>query len=367
MLDDNRLSDGAKLLYGKIARISFVDGYCWASNAFLDGTKSGRNASRFISELRGAGYIVMEKERSKFRKIRISAVESRVNPANSGEVENPERAHSANSGEVENPERAHSANFGEVENPERAHSANFGGVENPENGGNTANFGEVEGPKSSYAANFGEVESPKSPYIANSGDRTVVVDIYNKTTTIAPGPRESGAERPPSAEELKQALTALEKTLILRENFYPRAAAFMSEKGLDKNYPAWIYSQCEVRKPVSFDGYYFTLFFEENMAEKYLAGRLPEEMPEPPPHTACPACGASHDPDCRACPACGLPRGSPPEKILLYRELRGFPPEKRKEYFRREDAVYAEGGIDFPKIKSMIADLKKEFALTAAP
>jgi hypothetical protein len=87
VLDDERLSDGAKIMYGKIARLSYKEGHCWASNSFLDGTKTGRNASRFITELKTAGYIDIKNERSKYREIRICRVESKVNIANSGGVE----------------------------------------------------------------------------------------------------------------------------------------------------------------------------------------------------------------------------------------------------------------------------------------
>jgi hypothetical protein len=92
ILDDDRISDGAKILYGKIARLSYKTGYCWASNKFLDGTKSGRSASRFIAELRGAGYICIVNEYGKNRKIVICTVNSRVNLARNGDPTSPEVA-----------------------------------------------------------------------------------------------------------------------------------------------------------------------------------------------------------------------------------------------------------------------------------
>ena len=354
VLDDGRLSDGAKIMYGKIARLSLTDGRCWAGNSFLDGTKSGRNASRLIAELRDSGYISIENERGKNRKIRVCPVHSKINPASPGEVEGHENADTANFGEA-----------GEFEN---ANPAKFGGVDETEGRANPASPGEVEGHEISNPASSGEVGKLESGNPASSGDRTVVVDIYNKTTTT-PDSQKSNPEPPFSPEELKQALSALDRTLILRENFYPRAAAFMSEKGLDKDYLAWIYSRCEVKNPDSFDGYYFALFFAENMAGKYLAGRLPEAKPPPPPVT-CPACGAAHAPDDGKCPSCGLPGDSPPERVLLYRELHGFPPDRRDEYLRREESLLsANPSMNFNelnKLKAMLAALKREFGLTAA-
>ena len=57
VLEDDNLPDGAKILYGKIARLSYKNGYCWASNEALSGTKSGKTASRNIRLLEKCGYI----------------------------------------------------------------------------------------------------------------------------------------------------------------------------------------------------------------------------------------------------------------------------------------------------------------------
>ena len=78
VLADDNLSDRAKLLYGKIARMSFKEGFCWGSNSFLDETKAGKTASRGISELKKAGYIKIIGN-NQYRKIYLCPVKSRVN------------------------------------------------------------------------------------------------------------------------------------------------------------------------------------------------------------------------------------------------------------------------------------------------
>ena len=87
ILEDENISDGAKIIYGKIARLSFKTGYCWASNKFLDGTETGRSASRYIQELINAGYIEVKDQQGKNRQIKICRVDSKINPAKSGEDE----------------------------------------------------------------------------------------------------------------------------------------------------------------------------------------------------------------------------------------------------------------------------------------
>jgi hypothetical protein len=87
VLADERISDGAKIVYGKIARLSFKTGYCWASNRFLDGTATGRTASRHVNELCEAGYVgIIQVERGR-RMIYVCGVDSRVSgpPARNAE------------------------------------------------------------------------------------------------------------------------------------------------------------------------------------------------------------------------------------------------------------------------------------------
>jgi hypothetical protein len=80
LVADENVSDGAKILYGKIARLTWKDGYCWASNRFLDGTETGRSASRHIAELRTNGYIRVETV-NHARQITLSPLNSKVIPA----------------------------------------------------------------------------------------------------------------------------------------------------------------------------------------------------------------------------------------------------------------------------------------------
>ncbi|MDR1251710.1 MAG: helix-turn-helix domain-containing protein [Treponema sp.] len=78
VLEDGSLSDGAKILYGKIARLSYKDGFCWASNSFLDGTESGSSAKRQITELKEAGYIRCEYKNGYKRRIFICDINSKI-------------------------------------------------------------------------------------------------------------------------------------------------------------------------------------------------------------------------------------------------------------------------------------------------
>jgi hypothetical protein len=65
-------------MYGKIARLSYKTGFCWASNKFLDGTKSGNTAGRQIQELIKAGYLVSRTGEKGNRLLYISEVSSKV-------------------------------------------------------------------------------------------------------------------------------------------------------------------------------------------------------------------------------------------------------------------------------------------------
>ena len=376
VLEDEKLSDGAKIMYGKIARLSLADGKCWSSNSFLDGTESGRTASRFIAELKEGGYIAVENERSKFRKIRICSVESKIHPANSGGAGRRERSSPANFGGVGAAENSYLAKFGGVENPEKGNNiAKIGGVDGIENS-YLANSGGVGAAENSYTAKFGGVQAPENAYIANSGDRTS--SSSSRTAATAPGQQEFDSGLLPTVEkivadnsaaspqELKEALSAIDGRLAFDGGFYPKAAAFISEKGLGFGYLSWLREQCLLKENVrSLTAYYFSVFFLDSMAEEYKAAVLPEPEPPPPPAPPliCPACGLERPSGGGDCPSCGLPENPSPENISHCRKLLSLPESVRAEYAGKEKAVYEEHGLNFAVCKLLIENLKKEYGL----
>jgi len=325
VLDDDNLSDGAKLMYGKIARLAYKTGECWSSNSFLDGTKSGRNSSRFIAELKKTGYIVIENEGSKYRKIKICPIKSKINNFTSPNL------------------------AGLPDNYENSTSPILAGSDY------LANSGEVEkSPTSPILAGSEplprQIRRGENPYLANSGDKTEE-EVEEASSSAIP-------------QELKDALTALDPQLILSEDFYPRAAAFMAANSLDRSYLPWMYERCKIQNPRSIRGLYYTLFFDNTMPEIYQASRRINAPPPPPPDIPCPVCGTLHAQREDTCPSCGIPKDIPEDRILLFRQLHTFPPEKRAEYFRREQALGDECGKDYIKYSSLLANLQKEFGLS---
>ena len=324
VLDDDRLSDGAKILYGKIARLSYKTGFCWATNEFLGGTKTGRTAARQIKELVDAGYLKSQIEGDNTRKLYVCEINTKIK-------ENP-----------------HDKN---VIPP---HDKN------------------VHPPMTDLA-------DPHDKNVIPSHDKNVhqtLQDSTNLNLTAAAGPPETPPDPPPDAEpaatappitlqELKEALLSVDKTLFLKTAFYPEAIAFMAQYGLDRGYIDWLYRQCEQRKPSSFKSLYYVLFFEEDMAEQYAASRkAAAALPQPPPDVNCPVCGSLHAVIDDVCPSCGLPKNSDPERISLFRELNKLPTEKRNEFFAREKALVDECGLNgFVKYKSLFENLQKEFGL----
>jgi hypothetical protein len=145
----------------------------------------------------------------------------------------------------------------------------------------------------------------------------------------------------------------------------------MAERGLGLKYLSWLHEQCCLKENIrSLKSYYFSIFFLDGITEEYKASILPE--PEPPPELPliCPACGLERRKRKGECPSCGLPENPAPETIMLYRALHEFPPEKRGEYLRREEALYNDYGAKFTerdKFQTLLAGLKQEFGLTASP
>jgi len=329
ILEDSNLSDGAKIMYGKIARLSWKTGVCWASNAFLDGTMSGRNASRFIAELKKAQYITIENEKSRHRKIKICSILSKIHLANSSDVNST------------------SPNMAESKILPRQN-------------------------RRSYLANSGEV------HLANSGDRTPQDPTnLNNTTTAASGKPEPNEEPPPAANaaaaalspgELKNLFLSIDNRLIFNSGFYQKALNLMADKGLSNKYISWLRDQCENKDYRDFKSFYYALFFEDSIAEEFLILSAAEKEKADKPALAriCPACNTTLGIIDKECPECKLTADFPsPDQINFHRELFKLIPEKRNEYLLQENKIYSECSKDFVKLKQNIKKLKNEYGLVS--
>jgi len=333
---DKNVPAGAKLLYGEITSLCNKKGYCWAGNAYFAELyqTSERTVINWINTLKKYGYIsvvfiyVQGKKEIQSRIIKL--------PSASEKAKHKEE-NTLNQDEVVK-------------------------ISSPRGENNFTTYGK----------NFQEVVKISS----KGGEKNFTDNIKNnnkKATTTAqeqpdliPKPLPDGktaAADTLSPEDIKNAMLALDRSLLLKADFYPRAAAFMSLHYLDRGYLAWLYKQVELRNPDSFDGLFFTLFFAENMIEKYKIHKLPPEPP-PPALIKCPVCGAAHDKNDELCPSCSLPKDASSSQISLYRELVSLPPDKRDLYLQKENEIYSScGAFDFKKRESMIASLKKEFGI----
>jgi hypothetical protein len=141
----------------------------------------------------------------------------------------------------------------------------------------------------------------------------------------------------------------------------------MAANGLDLKYPPWMYEQCKLQNPRSIRSLYYKLFFQDEMPAVYKASNRPAAPPRPPPPMRCPACGTEHKSADDDCPSCGLPGNAPADRIRLFQKLHALPPEKRAEYFRREQDIGGECALtDFVKYSALLANLQTEFGLETA-
>jgi len=357
VLCDGRLSDGAKIMYGKISRLSLKTGFCPAGNSFLDGTISGRNASRFIAELKESGYIVIENEKSKYRKIFICPIDSMAYPADAdGDSTSPNLAGS------NSPDASYlSGKPGTYSTEEKIYPANSGAVDKNDNSTSPDLAGFEHLPRQirrSYETT--------SPNLADK--QVVVVDIYKNTTTTKPP--ESSSEPAPAdenilaASSIKNALLKLNNTLIFDNLFYNKAALFMYDNGLDINYLSWLYRHCLLKEPKYFNGFYYTLFTKDNIAEEYKAGSASVKNDDRvTPRIYCPVCGAVRVND--TCPSCGLPEFPSEKDLFYYQKLYSFPPEKREDFINKQKSIFKEfeNNKDFKYFGVMLRKLEHEFGL----
>ena len=213
----------------------------------------------------------------------------------------------------------------------------------------------------------------------NISNNITNINILDTTTTI---PQDSTAQPLPtvdkvvadsflSSKDLKEALISIDKRLIYDKAFYSRAASYLAEKGLGMDFLSWLRNYCEKQDYRSFKGLFYSLSFKENMIEEYFAAQVSDE-PEVkplPPDKICPACNKSHALDLKECPSCGLPDSDAlnPERVLIFKQLHFFYPDKKDEFFDREYNIIRKynSHYDYNKRHSMLADLYQEFGISS--
>jgi len=339
---DKNVPAAAKLLYGEITSLCNKKGYCWAGNSYFAELyqTSERSVINWINTLKKYGYIsvfftyVPGKKEIQSRIIKLPAEKAKFK----GEFD-PEN--DPNEGEVVK-------------------------ISSPRGENNFTTYGKIFHEVVKNFSEGGEKNFTDNNKYNNKKATTTSEEQPELIRDLIPEPPpcgETAAAESLSPEKIRQAMLELDRSLLLKADFYPRAAAFMSLHFLDKGYLAWLYKQVELRNPDNFDGLFFTLFFAENMLEKYKIHKLPPEPP-PPALIKCPVCGAAHDKHADKCPSCSLPKDASSSQIALYRELVSLPPGKRDEYLQKENEIYSAcGKFEYQKINELKKTLKKEFGL----
>jgi hypothetical protein len=167
-----------------------------------------------------------------------------------------------------------------------------------------------------------------------------------------------------TVQSLKDALAAVDRGLVLKNNFYPRAAAFMAENSLDRSYLPWLYALCLAKKPRSLDGLFFTLFFEDNIAGMFKA----RSVPPPPAIAVCPVCGTSHEKNLD-CPGCGISRFASQKDIDGLKQVYSLPPGIRAAYLAEEEKIRLSGSPfrDFQEKNARLNALREKYGVGGNP
>jgi len=335
-----KIPDGAKLLYGEISALCNKKGYCWAGNDYFAELfqVNERTIRNWIEALRDKRHIsvyfnyVPGKKEIESRIIRLTCAET---------VKKTQ------------PDKKIDLSI----NNEVGKNSSIGGEKNFHTYGN--NLPEV-GKNSSISGEKNCRDNNKN----NNINTTTTTGKQPYLNEEAPPKDATAAAAVLSPEDIKAALLAIDRALLLKTDFYPRAAAFMSLNYLDSGYFAWLYKQCELREPdKSFEGLFFTLFFAENMVEKYKISKKPPP-PSQPPEFKCPVCGTIHDKQDDKCPLCSLPKDASPERVILHKELLSLTPKKRDEFLEKETLIFNSCSLhDYKKMQTMTDNLKKEFGI----
>lgn len=131
--------------------------------------------------------------------------------------------------------------------------------------------------------------------------------------------------------DLKAAFSGIDPLLLFDRAFYPKARSVLEKYGLDHKYLAWLYDFCRKKKPDDLTAYYFRVFGEESLINRFLSVRAPPETP----HVVCPVCGSNHE-KFAVCPVCGFSGGA---KVETARFIFNMPEDARAAYEKELAAV----------------------------
>jgi hypothetical protein len=364
---DSSLPQGAKILYAEISSRTNQRGYCWTSNArfvTLYGVNE-RTINRWVAALHNAGHIIVTYEyyenskRIKERRIMLPAPMAKV-------IEKmpdigPEN--NAISGVGKNVSTQNMV-LTKMSGPGGGKNVRISGpvAENsPEFGKNNAISG-VDKNVSTQNMVLTKMSGPGGD--KNVADNTkfnnTIAAAAVSTREISPGtiPDTAAAAfcSPEQEKAFKTALETLDGSLVFDAAFYPRALAWLAAQGLPRDFLAWLYKQCVLKKPDSVRGMFRKLFFAPDLAELFKASRKP---PPEPARVPCPACGVSHDAGDAECPSCGLERGASEKDVRIRRHLLSLPAEQRSGYEEKVRLII-KGGGGFLEQRQRLDELHRE-------
>jgi hypothetical protein len=337
---DKNIPQGAKLLYGEISSLCNKEGYCWAGNEYFANLyqTNEKTIRNWIGALRDAGHITVSftyvsgKKEIESRILRLTETKKPETTKNTQNDKTDEK-------QLDQPDSSNEVGKKFAGGGEKI--CHTSGKNLPEVGKNSSEGGEKICRDNNTSINT-TTSSSSDPPTKSTPDEAAEVFLPQK---------------------LKDALATLDPQLIFSDNFYPKATAFMAKNSLDFSYLPWLYEHCKTQKPRSMRALYYTLFFNDVILKLFKSTKKSDSPPPPPPDIPCPVCGTLHAQRDDICPSCGLPKDVSDDRILLFRQLHTFPPEKREEYFRREQTLGDECGKDYIKYSSLLANLQKEFGL----
>ena len=403
---DKSLCSDAKLLYGEVAALCNVKGYCWARNEYFSNLYgvSDRTVLRWLTSLKAAGAISIEykfKDGTKeieSRKIRITPPDSPQKISYAGNAAGP-------AGE-DPPEPVESAN------PQETAVKNAGAGNVPEQAAPEATV------KNAGAGNVSENPAPEPPALSSSISPDVVTDLSGRgdisvggVVTFLSGRGDkfvrdnninsnninlntSSSSTPPNSPEsgtapdvvtnlsprldnhqvtedthkteedpflklsakIKEDLSALDNSLIFDRSFYPRAARFIQKYKLPhSDYIKYLFLSCKKNKPKNMPNYFYSLFFQNQFVELFLA-RQAAASPPPPKTLSCPVCASSVLSNEKTCPSCALDLADFQNSGAIYekRALLNMSPALKQNY-QRELQEASSGSLfsSFGKIREI--------------
>jgi hypothetical protein len=168
-------------------------------------------------------------------------------------------------------------------------------------------------------------------------------------------------------EKIRDSLNNIDSILIFDNSFYSKAVIYLAEEKLSDEYMAWVYKECQKRKPENLRGLYYSLFFLNDILALCREYETRKENTKPI-QVYCPVCGFSYDTNLNKCPNCNFyqKEGDDKDKVERHKNFLNLSSDEKAAYEEEQMALLsllAKNPSNYLTLKKKWVEIEKKYHL----